>query len=78
MANHNFPQLDASALVESREACHAYTGVLGGWATSCRQRRNHRRKPLADALTYRPCGTSYSTPGENTCSNIPRGNSRDV
>ncbi len=41
MANHNFPALDASALGDTRDACHAYAGVLGGWTTSCRQRRKH-------------------------------------
>lgn len=41
MATHNFPALDASALVDTRDACHAYAGVLGGWTTSCRRRRKH-------------------------------------
>jgi hypothetical protein len=41
MANHNFPALNASALVDTRDACHAYASVLGGWTTSCRQRRKH-------------------------------------
>lgn len=41
MANHDFPALDAAALVDTREACHAYAGVLGDWTTSCRKRRKH-------------------------------------
>ena len=41
MASHNFPTLNADALVDTRDACHAYAGVLGGWTTSCRSRRKH-------------------------------------
>ena len=41
MAEHDFPSLDAAALVETREACHAYASVLGDWMTSCRTRRKH-------------------------------------
>ena len=37
MANHNFPPLDANALVDTRDACHAYARVLGGWTAWCRQ-----------------------------------------
>ena len=41
MANHNFPALNASGLVDTRDACHAYAALLGGWTTSCRPRRKH-------------------------------------
>ncbi len=41
MANHNFPKLDDTDLVDTREACHAYASVLGGWTASCRPRRKH-------------------------------------
>jgi hypothetical protein len=41
MADHDFPALDATALVDTREACHAYASVLGDWTTSCRSRRKH-------------------------------------
>lgn len=41
MTEHKFPSLNASALVDTREACHAYASVLGGWTTSCRMRRKH-------------------------------------
>lgn len=41
MPNHNFPQLDANALIDTREACHGYASVLGGWTASCRLRRKH-------------------------------------
>ena len=41
MAKHNFPALNAGALVDTRDACHAYASMLGGWTTACRQRRKH-------------------------------------
>ena len=41
MAEHDFPVLNASALLDTREACHAYGSVLGDWTTSCRSRRKH-------------------------------------
>ena len=41
MAEHDFPSLDATVLVDTREACHAYANVLGSWTTSCRRRRKH-------------------------------------
>ena len=41
MAEHDFPILNASALLDTREACHAYASVLGDWTTSCRSRRKH-------------------------------------
>ena len=41
MANHNFPALNTSTLADTRDACHAYASVLGGWTASCRQRRKH-------------------------------------
>jgi hypothetical protein len=41
MAEYDFPALDAAALVDTREACHAYASVLGDWTASCRSRRKH-------------------------------------
>jgi len=41
MPEHDFPSLDALALVDTREACHGYASVLGDWTTSCRARRKH-------------------------------------
>ena len=42
MAAHDgFPALNASALVDTRDACHAYANVLGDWMASCRLRRKH-------------------------------------
>jgi hypothetical protein len=41
MAEHGFPSLNASALVDTRDACHAYASVLGDWMASCRLRRKH-------------------------------------
>ena len=56
MTNHNFPPLDAVALADTRDACHAYTGVLGGWTASCRQRRKHWWQ-----LSLRPSLNGFTT-----------------
>jgi hypothetical protein len=41
MTAHDFPALDAAALVDTRDACHAYGNVLGDWMAACRLRRKH-------------------------------------
>jgi len=41
MTMHQFPLLDASAIVDTRDAVHAYAQVLGDWRTSCQPRRKH-------------------------------------
>lgn len=41
MAANNFPPLDPNTLAETRDACHAYSQVLGQWARACRPKRKH-------------------------------------
>lgn len=41
MPHSDFPPLDSDTLIETRDACHAYSAVLGAWATVGRQRRKH-------------------------------------
>lgn len=36
-----FPKLDANAIVETRDAIHAYSQVLGDWRASCLPHRKH-------------------------------------
>ena len=41
MANHLFPELDASAIAPTRDALHAYALVIGDYPASMRTRRKH-------------------------------------
>ena len=41
MTMHQFPQLDASAIVATRDAVHAYAQVLGDWRAACLPRQKH-------------------------------------
>jgi hypothetical protein len=41
MATKRFPSLDALAIVETRDALHAYSRILGAWLKSCRPKRKH-------------------------------------
>lgn len=36
-----FPALNIEPIVDTRDALHAYAGILGGWLKSCRPRRKH-------------------------------------
>jgi len=41
MTTQQFPGLDATAIVDTRDAIHAYAQVLGDWRASCQPRRKH-------------------------------------
>jgi hypothetical protein len=41
MNRHLFPTLVPSDISETRDALHAYAGILGNWASTCRERRKH-------------------------------------
>jgi hypothetical protein len=41
MNRQSFPVLDADEFSTTRDALHAYAGVLGVWASTCRGRRKH-------------------------------------
>lgn len=41
MTNPQFPPLDPEQLSVTRDALHAYAGILGGWLTTCRTGRKH-------------------------------------
>lgn len=41
MHRQTFPELIAGELTETRDALHAYSGILGGWTATCRERRKH-------------------------------------
>ncbi|MBY6213104.1 hypothetical protein KUV95_16255 [Microbulbifer agarilyticus] len=41
MSTHNFPFLEPAMIADTRDTCHAYAQVLGGWIRSCRPRRKH-------------------------------------
>ena len=41
MITPRFPQLDAGAITETRDALHAYARVMGGWLASIRTKRKH-------------------------------------
>lgn len=36
-----FPDLDIEPVVNTRDALHAYSGILGAWLKSCRPKRKH-------------------------------------
>jgi hypothetical protein len=38
---HAFPELNAKEIVETRDAVHVYTQVIGDWRTSCLAHRKH-------------------------------------
>jgi hypothetical protein len=41
MTEHAFPELNATEIVATRDAVHAYTQVIGDWRTSCLAHRKH-------------------------------------
>jgi hypothetical protein len=41
MTTPQFPDLDANAIVDTRDAIHAYAQVLGDWRASCLAHRKH-------------------------------------
>ncbi len=41
MSRRSFPDLDVDEFSTTRDALHAYAGVLGAWASTCRGRRKH-------------------------------------
>ena len=41
MTEHAFPELNAREIVETRDAVHVYTQVIGDWRTSCLAHRKH-------------------------------------
>lgn len=41
MTTDNFPKLDPEFINGTRDALHAYSRILGGWASSCRPKRKH-------------------------------------
>jgi len=41
MGKSPFPVLDAQRYSGTRDALHAYSRILGGWAKACRTRRKH-------------------------------------
>lgn len=41
MSAQRFPELDATAIVETRDAIHAYAQVLGDWRAACQAHRKH-------------------------------------
>jgi hypothetical protein len=41
MTEHAFPELNAKEIVETRDAVHVYTQVIGDWRTSCLAHRKH-------------------------------------
>jgi hypothetical protein len=41
MTKHAFPNLDAEEIVETRDAVHVYSQVIGDWRTSCLAHRKH-------------------------------------
>lgn len=65
--NTKFPALDSDEFSTTRDALHAYTGILGGWMSTCRQRRKHWwHASLRPSLTGVTTGVIYtgSTPFE--------------
>jgi hypothetical protein len=41
MTIQNYPDLDPSAIADTRDALHAYSRVLGAWLKSCQSKRKH-------------------------------------
>jgi hypothetical protein len=41
MTTVQFPELDANAIVATRDTLHAYSRILGDWLKACRPRRKH-------------------------------------
>lgn len=56
-----WPTLDAAALVETRDALHAYAKIAGAWAAACRPRRKHWwHASLRPSLTGVTTGIVYT------------------
>lgn len=41
MTTDHYPGLDNSAITETKNALHAYAGILGGWQKKCQPKRKH-------------------------------------
>jgi len=41
MTTHSFPELHPEEFSATRDALHAYSGILGGWTSTCRAQRKH-------------------------------------
>jgi hypothetical protein len=64
MTTHRFPDLDPDAIVQTREALHAYARVLGDWLKSARDRRKHWwHASLRPSLIGLTTGVVHADPG---------------
>lgn len=56
-----FPALDIEPIVDTRDALHAYAGILGGWLKSCRPKRKHWwHASLRPSLTGLATGVAHA------------------
>ena len=61
MTNQRWTELDPQALAATRDALHAYAGILGGWISACRTPRRHWwHASLRPSLTGVTTGVIYA------------------
>lgn len=61
MKTQRFPSLDSETVSDTRDALHAYAGILGGWMSTCRAPRRHWwQASLRPSLTGATTGVVFA------------------